>query len=196
MSAYTGLKRFDDWQKLVQPRLEKHPDEIAYTRSAARLASYRGDVDGAQKLIKPLIENNKATDEDLNMYAWNALLLPGPMSPDAMAAAERANERTKNSNFAILHTLACLYAQSGKGTQARELLLKAMDVASMEEPDSQVWFGFGMLAEQYGESQIAQLMFSRVEKPKIDGPGSSYSLAQSHLLALKSTPSAAAGSAR
>jgi tetratricopeptide (TPR) repeat protein len=193
--AYAGLKLFDDWQKLVHARLEKQPDEIAYTRSAARLALYQGNVEGAEKTIKPLIENNKATDEDLNLYAWNALLLPGPISPDAIEAAERANDRTKSANFAILHTLACLYAQSGKGPQARELLLKAMDVASMEEPDSQIWFGFGMLAEQYGESKIAQLMYSRVEKPKIDGPSSTYSLAQSHLLALKN-PSATSSGAR
>jgi tetratricopeptide (TPR) repeat protein len=195
VKAYAGLKRLDDWQKLVQPRLEKHADEIEYTRSAAMLALYKDDVASSQKLLKRLMDRGTATDSDLNMYAWNALLVPGPIGPDALEAAERANDRTKSANFAILHTLACLYAQSGKGPQARELLLKAMDVASMEEPDSQIWFGFGMLAEQYGESKIAQLMYSRVEKPKIDGPSSTYSLAQSHLLALKN-PSATSSGAR
>jgi tetratricopeptide (TPR) repeat protein/transglutaminase-like putative cysteine protease len=194
--AYAGLKRFDEWQKLVQSRLEKQPDELAYTRSASRLALYRGDVEGAEKIIKPLIENNKAIEEDLNLYAWNALMLPGTLGSDAIEAAERANERSKNANFAILHTLACLYAQSGRETQAKELLLKAMEVAYMEKPDSAIWFGFGKLAEQYGETQDAQLIYGRVEKPKLDTPGSSYALAQARLLALKNATSASTGSAR
>jgi tetratricopeptide (TPR) repeat protein len=193
--AYTGLKRLDDWQKLVESRREKNPDEEEYTRSAAQLARYRGDFAGAQKLMKPLIDRHKASNNDLNLYAWDALLLPGPISPDALDAAERANERTNNANFAILHTLACLYAQSGKVSQAQGLLLKAMDLASMEEPDSEIWFGFGKLAEQYGESQAAQTIYARVEKPTVDGPGSSYSIAQLRLLALKNASVTAAKNA-
>jgi tetratricopeptide (TPR) repeat protein len=192
VKAYIGLKRLDDWQELVQSRLEKHADEVEYTRSAAQLARYRGDFAGAQKLIKPLIDRGKATNSDLNVYAWDALMLPGPIAPDAIEAAERANDRSKNLDFAILHTLACLYAQSGKSAQARELLLKSMDVASLEEPDSAIWFGFGKLAEQYGELQVAQLIYSRVEKPKSDTPGSSYSLAQQRLLALNNASITAA----
>jgi transglutaminase-like putative cysteine protease/tetratricopeptide (TPR) repeat protein len=185
VQAYTGLKRWDDWQKLVEARLQKNADEVEYTRSAAQLARYRGDFAGAQKLIKPLMDRGKATDSDLNWYAWDALLLPDPISPDAIDAAERANDRTKNSNFGILHTLACLYAQSGKSAQARALLLKAMDAVPMEEPDSEIWFGFGKLAEQYGELQAAQAIYARVEKPATDGPGSSYSMAQQRLLVLR-----------
>ena len=195
VKAYTGLKRWDDWQKLVELRLQKNPDEVEYTRSAAQLARYRGDFAGAQKLMKPLIDRSKATNADLNTYAWDSLLVPGAISPDAIEAAERANDRTNNSNFAILHTLACLYARSGKSGQARELLLKAMDTASMEEPDAQIWFGFGQLAEEYGELQAAQAIYARVEKPAIDGPGSSYSLAQQRLLALKNASVTAARNA-
>jgi tetratricopeptide (TPR) repeat protein len=191
-NAYMELKRFDDWQKLVQARLEKQPDEVVYIRSAAKLALYRNDVAGSQKLIKTLIDRNKAANDDLNEYAWNALLLPGPIGTDAIDAAERANEHTKAANFAILHTLACLYAQTGKEAQAYEFLLKAMDVDSMEEPNAAIWFGLGKLAEQYGETQSAQLIYSRVEKPKVEAPGSNYSLAQMRLAVLKA-PAASAG---
>jgi len=185
VKAYLGLKRFDEWQKLVQLNLQKHPDEIGYTRSAVHLSRYRGDFATAQKLMKPLIESGKAGDDDLNSYAWDALSLPGPIAPDAIEVAERANDHTKSANFGILHTLACLYAQSGKGAQARELLLKALDAGSLEEPNAAVWFGFGKIAEEYGEAQTAQLIYSRVEKPKTDSPGSNYSLAQQRLQALK-----------
>ncbi|HZU31569.1 MAG TPA: hypothetical protein VFB79_10660, partial [Candidatus Angelobacter sp.] len=186
VQAYTGLKHLGDWQKLVDSRLEKYPDEVEYKRSKAQLAQYQGDVSTLQKVIKPLIDSGKASDQDLNLYAWSALLLPGPISPDAVEAAERANTNTKSSNFPILHTLACLYAYTGKTTQARELLLKAMDAAALEEPNSEIWFGLGELAEQYGELATAQTLYSRIEKPKVDVSGTSYMLAQQRLVALKS----------
>ncbi len=60
-----------------------------------------------------------------------------------------------------------------------------MEAGSLEEPNAAVWFGFGKIAEEYGERQIAQQIYARVEKPKTDGPGSNYSLAQQRLQVLK-----------
>ncbi len=69
------------------------------------------------------------------------------------------HDLTKNNNFAILHTLACVYAEAGKGSQARDLL-------------------------QYGELEAAARMYGRVEKPKFEYPGASYDLARQHQAAL------------
>ena len=98
--------------------------------------------------------------------------------------AQRGSDLTNGSSFAIMHTLACLDAQAGRTSQARELLLKAMDAGGMEEPNSEVWFGFGLIAEQYGVVDSAREMFKRVEKPKDSLPGDTYALAQRHLAAL------------
>jgi tetratricopeptide (TPR) repeat protein len=136
------------------------------------------------------MDRGKATEDDMNSYAWSALLVPPP-DQDAIDAARRANDLTKNSNFAILHTLACLDAETGHTSQARELLLKAMDAADMEEPNSQVWFGFGKIAEQYGESDAALSMYGRVEKVDPYDPGTSYALALQRLQALKPANAAA-----
>ena len=102
---------------------------------------------------------------------------------------------SKNSNFSILHTLACVYAQAGKTSQAREYLLKAMDAAHMEEPDSAIWLGFALIAEQYGIFNAAGTMYRRVEKAKIEVPSSNYSVAQQHLAQLLTATSTAAVSA-
>ncbi|HLJ90893.1 MAG TPA: DUF3857 domain-containing protein [Candidatus Angelobacter sp.] len=185
VGAYAQLNRFDDWDKLLQDRLQKHPDDPQYVRSAALLALYRSDVAGSRKLLKSLADRGKATASDLNLYAWDALMLPGGVDKDSIEAAQRANDLTKNENFAILHTLACLYAESGRATQARDVLLKAMDAAKMDEPDSAVWFAYGKIAEQYGEIEAAQKMYARVEKSPLELPGSNYRLAQDRLMALK-----------
>jgi hypothetical protein len=70
-----------------------------------------------------------------------------------------------------------------------------MDVAQLEEPNSEVWFGFGLIAEQYGIADAAGKMYRRVEKPEFEYPGSSYMLAQQHLAALDSTKKNAIDSA-
>ena len=59
-----------------------------------------------------------------------------------------------------------------------------MDVLQLDEPNSEVWFGFATIAEQYGESDAAKAMYSRVEKPKLEYPGSSYVIAQQRLSVL------------
>jgi hypothetical protein len=48
------------------------------------------------------------------------------------------------------------------------------------------------LPEQYGVVDAAEKMYARVEKPKIDYPGTSYLIAQRHLATLHGTPSRSA----
>lgn len=157
-------------------------------RSYASLAAYRGQFGKSRDIIKGIIDKGQANQNDLNLYAWYALLLPGPIEQDTIDQAQRANDLAKNANFAILHTLACIDAQSGKTSQARDLLLKAMDAQHMEEPNSEVWFGFGLIAERYGVVDAAEKMYSRVEKPRVDYPATSYVIARQHLTMLQGTP--------
>jgi transglutaminase-like putative cysteine protease/Tfp pilus assembly protein PilF len=192
-SVYAHTLRFNDWDKLVQDRMAKHRDELDYTRSAAQLARYRGDFIKSRQLMKDLADHSKATQNDLNLFAWDALFLPGEIGPETIEAAERANQLSQNSNFSIMHTLACLYAHSGRAAQGRELLLKAMD-GKLEEPDSSVWLAYGQIAEAYGEPDAAQAMYARVDKGQAEVPTSNFALAQQRLLALKNTPATSAKS--
>jgi tetratricopeptide (TPR) repeat protein len=189
-TAYGRLNRFDDWERVVKARMQEQPEELAYVRSAAQLALFRGQVEKSRELTKGLIDKGQATAEDLNSYAWFALLLPPPIASDAIDTAQRANDLTKNADFHIQHTLGCVYAAAGRTGPARELLLKAMDSLQLEEPNSEVWFGFGLIAEQYGEFDAASQMYARMEKPKIVYPSASYTIAQERLATF---PAAAKG---
>jgi tetratricopeptide (TPR) repeat protein len=191
-TAYARLKRFDDWEKLVQARLKEYPDELAYIRSSSRLSLYRGQFAKSREIIKTIIDKGQATANDMNLYAWYALFVPGAIEQDAIDQAQRASELTKDADFNILHTLACVDAQAGKTGQARDLLLKAMDTQHLEEPNSAVWLGFALIAEQYGILDASAKMYGRVEKPKGDDPGASYTIAQQHLAALRSSASSSA----
>lgn len=192
--AYAGTGRLDDWKKLLDQRMAKHPEEDGYTRSAARLAEYHRDFVHSRELVKSLMDRGKATAADMNQYAWSDLFLLSKIDQESVETAERANQMTNNTNFAIMHTLACLYARAGKPAQARELLLKAMDAADLDEPDSSVWLAYGLIAEQYGATDAARAMYARVEKLTTEQPGSNYQLAQQSLASLgKSGTTAAAG---
>ena len=184
--AYRRLQRYDDWEKLVLEKRQKYPDELAYVRSAAELAVSRGQRERSLEIAKTIIDKGKATATDLNLYAWYALFLPTPVNDETLQIAHRASELTQNNNFSILHTVACAYAEAGKPVVAREYLLKAMDAAHLQEPESAVWLGFALIAEQYGITDAAQTMYRRVEKAKFEYAGSNYALAQQHLGALSS----------
>ena len=192
--AYKGLRQYDKWEKVAQEAIAKYPDEPVYVRASYELASYRGQFEKSREIIKSLLDKGQGTGDDMNQYAWYALLMPGPIDQASLDYAQRANDLTKNESFAILHTLACLDAAAGKTSQAHELLLKAMDALHIEEPNSEIWFGLASIAEQYGVVDAATTMYGRVEKPKVGYPGTSYVIAQRHLVALTGKPNVVAKS--
>jgi transglutaminase-like putative cysteine protease/tetratricopeptide (TPR) repeat protein len=190
-AAYERNGKLDDWQTAITAREKAYPDEIAYKRSEVFLATARGDFAGARTKIKAIMDSGKATASDLNLYAWNALFLPGPIDAGSIDAAQRADDMTSHGDFNILHTLGCVYAQSGNTVEAREIFQKAMDAAHLSEPNPPLWVGYGLVAEDYGISDAALRMYGRAAKMKVEQPGSTYSLAQRHVQALGGAAKAA-----
>src|SRR5262249_13060801 len=135
LEACDRLANFDEWDKLIREKLAKHPDEPDYLRMQARLALRRGDALGARKILKGLIDAGKASNSDLNEFAWYALIAPAKVDGEAVEVAERANTLSKNASFDIMHTLACLYTEQGRPKEAYQLLVKAIDAAGLEEPN-------------------------------------------------------------
>jgi tetratricopeptide (TPR) repeat protein len=129
----------------------------------------------------------RAEAQDLNLLAWNSLFTGKVGDEDVKTALKAAELSPKNAP--ILHTLACAYAELGKAKEAREVLVQAMDILSLDEPTEAYWYGFGRIAEQYGEDQIALTDYEKVAKPKKANeiPGSSFRLAQNRIKILGNT---------
>ena len=114
--------------------------------------------------MQPLIDSGRATASDYNQYAWTSLLTQ-PVSEQAVEAARMAYDETQGRSVAINHTLACVYAASGKPREARDLLLKGMEQVGIDKPDDSAWYGFGLVAEAYGDAESARDYYAHVQKP-------------------------------
>ncbi len=180
-----ALGRFEEADRLPAERLKRIPGDVDAMRALVYSAVARGDYVKAHALGQKIVDEGKAETQDLNNIAWGSLFT-GKVDPSDIEDALKAAELSKN-NAKILHTLGCVYAETGKTKEAREVLIQAMDAVNLDEPDENYWYAFGRIAEQYGERDAALATYARVTKPKttVELPGSTYHLAQVRLQALR-----------
>jgi hypothetical protein len=133
----------------------------------AAAAQAQADWTAALRTLRSVLDGGEATSLDYNNYAWNALF-EDKVDADATQAGQQSTALSRNSQFSDLHTLACLYAAQGRTTEARQVLLQAMNAANMAEPNSATCFVIGAIDEQYGARDAAIAAYRRVEKP--EGP--------------------------
>ena len=184
IEALIGLARYDEALALCDSRLkllEGDPDAL---QAKMRVESTRGNYAAARGWIQKLIDMGKGDANLLNSMAWFALYT-GQVDGADVATATKATQMERD-NPAILHTLACVYAETGKTKDAHDLLLRAMDELNLDEPDDDYWYAFGRVAELYGEPEVAISDYHKLEKPKeaMLISTSTYQLAQNRLKAM------------
>jgi len=184
VDALIGLNRFDDAAALADQRLKLLENDNDAMMAQLRIESSRGNFDAARNWGQKIVSQGKEDAGVLNSIAWFALFT-GKVSQADIATAIKATQMSKD-NPAILHTLACLYAEAGQPKDAHDLLLRGMDDLNLEEPDDDYWYAFGRIAEDYGEREIAIADYKKLAKPKdpIQIPTSTYVLAQARLKVL------------
>jgi len=179
-----ALGRFQEADDLARERLQAMPDDIDGLRSMAASSAARHDYAEAYDRGLKVVANGSSGPADLNETAWLSLFYERPGGPDVDMAV-RATQGRDNA-YAALHTLGCAYAEVGKTREAREVLLQAMDAASLPQPNGSFWYAFGRLAEQYGEREVALANYAKVTPPPDPATefDSTYRLARNRLRAL------------
>jgi tetratricopeptide (TPR) repeat protein len=195
-TADIHLEDWSDLERIAQQRLQQIPDDLVAVRELARADFARGELQNGRERLKPLLDNSRVTAGDLNDYAWAALFTRDDES-GAVEIAQRAVSMSGQKNYDILHTLACLYADTGREREARETLLQAMDAKHLLQPDEAIWFGLGRIADEYGERQAALDAYARVKPPgRLESkPISTWALAQERIRMLQ-VPGRTTASAR
>jgi tetratricopeptide (TPR) repeat protein len=183
--ALNGLGLFAQADALSQGLLERLPNDLDAMRALVTTATTQENYVLARDRGMKISQAGKAEATDLNGIAWTALFT-GKVDQTDLDSAIKGAQMSQNG-AAVLHTLGCVYADMGNTKQAREVLIQAMDVLSLDEPDSDYWYAFGRIAEQYGEREVALQDYKRVEKPSNAPriPSSSYRLAQIRLSAMQ-----------
>ena len=181
------LKQWDTVEAASRERLAHLPDDSIAREMLVHRAEARGSYSEIPVIMQPLIDSGRATASDYNQYAWTSLLKQ-PVPEQAVEAARMAYDETQGRSLAINHTLACVYAASGKPREARDLLLKGMEQVGIAEPDDSAWYGFGLVAEAYGDAESARDYYAHVQRPRkgVIQASSVYALSQARLRALTS----------
>ncbi len=183
--ALHRTQRWSDAERLAQDRLRLLPDDVDALRSLVEAGMRQGQFAKVEQHHARLVEVGKVQAMDYNQLAWAALLSDASI-PAAIEAAERGTMLSQNKQADIVHTLACLYAEVGRSSEARERLLHFMELEGLEEPDAGAWFGFGRIAEHFGMRDAAVAAYRRVEPPKdkAQATTSNWALAQRRLQGL------------
>ena len=95
-----------------------------------------------------------------NSAAW-AAVASGNVNQQGLDDALSAVKRTKQENAAFLRTLAAVYAELGKTSEALENLRRAVEVGG-ERPEDADWYVLGRIAERYGLDEIAAELYRKV----------------------------------
>ena len=181
-----GCEHLKDWptiQKAIETRLAVVADDPQTQRQLSSFYEAQGKFEDANAVLKKLIDAGRATATDMNQYAWNQLVM-GRITDDGIEQARRGISLQKS--YAIVHTLAAIYAEHGNPQEARQLLLNIMDDYGMDEPDGSLWYVFGRIAEAYEQPQAARACYKRVDwKEKFEpDPRTTYALARKRLTGL------------
>ena len=186
--ALTRSSRGAQAKQASLDRLKRLPDDRLALRSLFNVAASERRYDEADRYGRQLVGLGGAIAGDLNNVAWNALFL-GPVTDQVIEDARRAVDLTREGNSASLHTLATLYAEVGKTTEARELLFKAIEARGSDEPDENDWYVLGRIAEDYDERAAASAAYRRVTRPEDEAEigQSTWLLAQKRLAGLGET---------
>jgi tetratricopeptide (TPR) repeat protein len=182
-NALSEEDKTSEADKLADERLSKLPNDPDALRTLAQTALHAGNYSRSEQWYRKLIDATTANAGDYNNAAWNALFLGISSLDRALEDARRATA-LPNSGPAALHTLATLYAETGKTVEAREALLRSMDDAGRDDPAPHDWYVLGRIAEAYGASDAASAAYNKVEKPKDTLNGSTWVLAQKRLKGL------------
>lgn len=183
--ARINQKRWDDVAAAAKERLARLPEDLTATRVLVESADARGAYAEMLSVMDPVIAGARATAVEYNEYAWMSLLQK-PVSDQAVEYARQAYDETQGREAPIAHTLACVYAATGNPREARDLLTKLNRVGNADPLDDSLWFGYGLIAEAYGDAESARDYYSQVTKPKkTQIPSTSlYAMAQQRLRGL------------
>jgi tetratricopeptide (TPR) repeat protein len=164
-TALSRLGRVAEAEALAKDRLTRLPKDREALNALSNDSAQKGDYETASTWARKIVNDLTPTSGDYNNAAWLALF----RGKDFDQAIEDARRASSNDSPSALHTLAALYAETGKSTEARQALLKSIEKRTSDQPTSVDWFVLGRIAENYGVSDAAAVAYKKVKKEDTTG---------------------------
>jgi tetratricopeptide (TPR) repeat protein len=111
--ALRAMDKYSEADALAEEMSKRLPEDTDVSRAFVYTAVAQEDHAAAHTLGEKLVAAGKAEANDLNSIAWNALFTGKVMQEDVDTAIKSA-QLSQSRNAGILHTLGCVYAETGK----------------------------------------------------------------------------------
>ncbi len=165
LRSMLNLGLHKELEALAGNRLEEDDEDDIAIDMLINSHFSRLDFNSVDRIFQDLKDKNRLTARLYNAVAWMYLFKP-VVDDSAFEYARKAVNMSNNSNTAILHTLAALYAEFGRCEEARNTLDRVMALSGSSEPSSDDWYVLGRIAEEYGMIESALYYYGNVEKPE------------------------------
>lgn len=162
--------------------LERNPDDTVVVQLASDIARNNGDRKTALELLESSIRTGQANAEIYNNIAWYHVM-DGTITENSLRWAQRSAMLDNFNEPNSLHTLATLYVETGRPSEARNVLLRLLETQPDELPSASEWYILGRIAETYGLLDSARSSYRKVAPPERSTPlsASTYNMAQRRL---------------
>jgi tetratricopeptide (TPR) repeat protein len=183
VAALAALGRSDELRKLIKGQWEKAGDKPDAVELLARAAMWLGDFQSVEEHLRPRARGPQAPCELVDCLARNAIAA-GAVGPQALADALAAVHARGYENPSCLETLAVVYAELGKSSDAMETLSRSLDIRGGGAPSEACdadWYVLGRIAEHYGLEDVAAALYRKVSRPARPAADDLYTIAQRRL---------------
>ncbi len=185
-AALHGLGRTAERRTAAEARVRAAPTDSQAAAILMSILSDQGDFASAEQVGRRAITSGvDGKQRFFNELAWLALC-HGSVSPRTVEDARTAASLANGTDTAIDHTAAAVAAEAGHLAEAREDILRVVE-GHGGAPDSDDWYVFGRLYEQYGLDADAIAAYRRVEMSEVSDSLSTAHLARRRLEALGAT---------
>jgi len=177
--ALYRLARWTEYEKVIRDALGNRDDPFL-TLKLSDVLREQGRFQESRDLLQGLVDKGKAGAVEYNNLAWSSLLLDSVSDAD-LENARRAVSLTAGPGSSSLHTLACLYAEKDKTTEARDMIWQSLEARAADTPEANDWYVFARIAEAVNLPETAAELYRRVVETSPPSVRSSHALASRRL---------------
>lgn len=152
-----------NWQALLdflKPWLVDHPDHRPFLLGYAQALQGLDRRQDMEQELQRQIGLGYATSSEFNNLAWSHVVR-NSVQERTLEWARSATRGGGEKNSAAVHTLATVLAELGRTGEAREALVKEMDLRKQATVETNEWYVLGRIAEHLEVPDIAMSCYGK-----------------------------------